>query len=136
MDKLGYFFCTLQNSHSKKKTSISLSYSKIYENLLKLLKEKNFIHDYCINFPSFAMSRKHEKKTVLVSLKYKKDMPMIQKIIRVSRPGRRIYFTASQLKNQKHEFFVYILSTPLGILCDQKALFHGVGGEVLCKIII
>jgi small subunit ribosomal protein S8 len=53
---------------------------------------------------------------------------------RVSKPSRRVYKKASELRPVKNGYGSLILSTPKGILTDVTARKDKVGGEALFEI--
>ena len=78
---------------------------------------------------------KNNKKTIQVELKYDdKEKSAINEIVRVSKPGRRVYKPASEIKNFKNGYGTIILSTNKGIVANDEAFAANVGGEVLCTV--
>jgi small subunit ribosomal protein S8 len=96
--------------------------------ILYILKDEGYITDF---------SKKNNEKFVdlEVQLKYagKKD-PVIKEIQRVSRPGRRVYMKAEEIKPEKSNLGIAIMSTSKGIITSKKAKKLNVGGEVICKV--
>ena len=64
---------------------------------------------------------------VVVSRRWPRDA-------RVSKPGRRVYSSISDLKPIKNGLGISILSTPKGVMSDNAARDANVGGEVLCRV--
>lgn len=58
----------------------------------------------------------------------------IRAIKRISKPGRRIYASATQIPRVLNGRGLVILSTSKGILSDRDARNAGVGGELLCEV--
>ena len=70
-----------------------------------------------------------------VVLKYNdQGEPAIRRLQRVSRPGRRVYRGADELKPVLNGLGVGIVSTSTGLLTDGEARQNRVGGEVLCEV--
>ena len=59
---------------------------------------------------------------------------MIQKIQRISKPGRRVYASIKSLPKVYNGLGISILSTPRGVMSDGEARAANVGGEVLCEV--
>ena len=59
---------------------------------------------------------------------------MIREIQRVSKPGRRVYSSVSNIPRVADGLGVSILSTPKGVMSDHEARNQNVGGEVLCRV--
>jgi len=73
--------------------------------------------------------------TIRIALKYGPDgEQLLSQIKRESRPGRRLYWSAKQVKPVLSGMGISILSTHAGILSDRECRKQKVGGEVLCTI--
>ena len=59
---------------------------------------------------------------------------MIRHIKRVSKPGRRVYSKAKDLRPVLNGQGISILSTSRGVVSDREARQQNLGGEVLCEI--
>ena len=69
-----------------------------------------------------------------IELKYFDGEPVIRKIERVSKPGRRVYSSVTSMPRVANGLGVTILSTPKGVMADHEAREKNVGGEVLCMV--
>ncbi len=69
-----------------------------------------------------------------IELKYFDDQPVIRKLERVSKPGRRVYATVDAMPRVANGLGVSIVSTPKGVMADHAARENNVGGEVLCTV--
>jgi small subunit ribosomal protein S8 len=161
MDKIADMFSSIQNAHQRGKSSVILPSSRMAKNILNVLYVEGYIKGYSevglisVAKPpkpdshfhpsaSMALPSKSKKKTSLVvSLGYAQGSlssnPKIQessihKILRLSRPGKRLYIQSSALNKVKRGLGSLLLSTSRGIMCDRDARFLGIGGEVLCQI--
>ena len=74
------------------------------------------------------------KSELSIELKYYEGSPVIQKIERVSTPGRRIYSKIRALPRVANGLGISILSTPRGVMSDNEAREANVGGEVICQV--
>ncbi len=102
-------------------------YSKIKEEIVKILKDEGFLANYRII----------EEKPVSilrVYLKYGPDrVAAIRKIQRVSKPGRRIYADKDSVPRVVGGMGVAVVSTSEGLLTDRECRKRGIGGEVLFR---
>lgn len=103
-------------------------YSKLCEDILKILKEEGYIMGY-----SKELDEK-KKYFLKIELKYLYGKPVISVINRVSKPGRRKYSKMKDLEKYYNGLGIFILSTPQGVICDYNARKKNVGGEVLCSV--
>ena len=70
-----------------------------------------------------------------VTLKYDADGdPVISKIGRVSRPGRRVYRGVREIPRVLNGLGISVLSTSRGVMSDREARSAGIGGEILCEL--
>jgi len=108
--------------------SLSVPYSGIKEELIRILKEEGYIS-------SFKTDENGPFKELSILLKYNRDRdPAIKKLQRVSRPGRRIYVGKDSIPVVLGGLGVNILSTSKGLMTGKKARKMSIGGEILCEI--
>jgi small subunit ribosomal protein S8 len=77
----------------------------------------------------------NNKEYFTILLKYTdQNRPLIQKIIRISKPGKRIYSTGKTVWKVNNGKGIYIFSTPYGLMTDNNARHYNIGGEIICYI--
>ena len=59
---------------------------------------------------------------------------MIRHIRRISKPGKRVYSGATDLRPVLNGLGISILSTSRGVVSDREARQRKLGGEVLCEL--
>ena len=102
----------------------------MHESVLEVLKDEGYI-------ASFSKQEIRKNISILnVKLKYYQNSGVIKSIARVSKPGRRVYYSIKDLKENKfcNGLGIVVLSTPKGVLSDKNAIHHNIGGEVLCTV--
>ena len=126
-DSIADFITRIRNAGSAKNKTTDIPYTRVRENLSKLLVDKGYIKNYTvISTEQFPFIR--------VELKYMQDgQHAIKEISRVSKPGRRVY-QGKDIKRYLGGLGLFILSTSKGILTDKEAREQNVGGEVLFRI--
>ena len=117
----------IKNSYLSRKENAIITYSKINMSILEILKNSNYIKDYTLIEDGF-------KKTMDVTLIYHGLKPAMTDVKIVTKPGRRIYTKAKDLKPVMGGMGMAILTTPSGVITDREAKKLNVGGEVLFKI--
>jgi small subunit ribosomal protein S8 len=127
-DPLGDMLTRIRNGQSASKTVVDCPFSKIRENVCKVLQDEGFIRGYEV-----AMGEGN-KKTLSIQLKYAEGRAVIREIGRVSKPGRRIYTGAKSMPRFYNGLGILVVSTPQGVMADHKARAANVGGEVLCQV--
>jgi len=60
--------------------------------------------------------------------------PRVRGMERVSRPSRRMYVGAKEIRSVNQGHGMTILSTPKGLMTDVDARKEHVGGEIICKV--
>ncbi len=118
----------IRNGQMARKTSITLYSSKEKICILKILKEEGYILSYEL------INSKNAILKIKIMLKYYKNKPVIFKIMRVSRPGLRIYKKKKDMPNILNGFGIAVVSTSKGIMTSVNAKKRGCGGEILCFV--
>ncbi len=127
-DPLGDLITRIRNAQMRKKSKVSSPASKLRGNLLDVLKAEGYIRGYSkVDFDG-------GKSEYEIELKYFDGQPVIREISRVSKPGRRVYTSVTNIPRVANGLGVTILSTPKGVMADHAAREANVGGEVLCKV--
>ena len=126
-DPISNFIISLKNASDARKESISVPYSALKESIAHTLMKAGYVS---------AVEKKGKKviKTLEVGLVYIGSEPRVHGILRISKPSRRIYQGANDIRMFKSGFGNTVISTPKGVLLDVDAKKHKVGGEVLFKI--
>jgi small subunit ribosomal protein S8 len=118
----------IRNAALRRQDATKLLYSKTVESILGVLQTKGYID-------SFKADESDVKRFIDVFLKYdEKGRSAITEIKRVSKPGRRTYTAAKEVKKFKHGFGTIIISTSKGVLSNDEAHKQNVGGEALCTV--
>ena len=118
----------IRNAAMRRLDATTLMHSKSVEAVVSILQDKGYID-------SFNVIEEGVKKTINVVLKYDEaGKTVINEMKRVSKPGRRVYKPASEIKRFKNGYGTIVVSTSKGVLPNDKAFELGIGGEVLCTI--
>lgn len=128
IDAIGNFLTIIRNGIMSSKMVVEVPHSNLKVEVTNLLKEEGFIKD-------LAVIDNDGKKTIKIFLKYdNKGESVIHEITRVSRPGRRSYKGATNIKPVIGGLGVSILTTSKGVITQKKAKELGIGGEVMCTV--
>ena len=118
----------IRNAAMRRMDVTTLVHSKSVEAMVGIMVEKGYVE-------SFNVIENGVKKTINVVLKYDENgRTVINEMKRVSKPGRRVYKPASEIKRFKNGYGTIIVSTSKGVLPNDKAFELGIGGEVMCTI--
>ena len=127
-DSLSDMLARIKNAHKANKAFTSCYSSKLNSNVLNVLKDEGYIRDFK------DIEVRQGIKNIQIDLKYHNGSPVIKKIVRVSKPGIRVYSKIKELSKPYGGLGISIISTPKGIMCDQQARDNNVGGEILCEV--
>ncbi len=118
----------IRNAAMRRLDVTTLVHNKSVEAIANILVEKGYIE-------SCNVVEDGVKKTINVVLKYDENgKTVINELKRVSKPGRRVYKPASEIKRFKNGYGTIIVSTSKGVITNDKAHELNVGGEVLCTV--
>jgi small subunit ribosomal protein S8 len=127
-DPIADLLTRIRNGYMARKDFVLVPFSKLKLKIIIVLKKEFFLDDYSI-------LNDDSKSSIKICLKYYGNkIPIVRKINRISKPGRRVYIKTHNIKKVLNGFGISIISTPIGLLTDQEAKKLGHGGEILCSI--
>lgn len=127
-DPVADMLTRIRNAQTAAKTQVSMPASKLKLAIAQVLHDEGYIADFTVaqTAPS--------KSELTIALKYFEGQPVIERIERISRPGRRVFRGKNELPKVIGGLGVAIVSTPKGLMSDRAARAAGHGGEVLCAV--
>jgi small subunit ribosomal protein S8 len=127
-DPIADMLTRIRNAVRVERPYVDMPISKVKRGLADVLKREGYIWDWQeVEAVPAAQLR--------IELKYGPNGErVIQKIRRVSKPGRRIYTKARDLRPILNGLGISIISTSRGVVSDREARQRNLGGEVLCEI--
>ena len=128
-DPISDMLTRIRNGQKARLSLVDIPYSKIKEKILVVLVQEGYIES-C----SQTEDKKSKFNCLQVKLKYLDGVPVIRKIDRVSKPGRRVYSSCDEISHYYGGLGSYVISTSKGILSDFDARKQRLGGEILCKL--
>lgn len=127
-DPVADMLTRIRNANAIKVPQVDVPASRLKRGIADVLKREGYIRDYRV------IEDEHQG-TLRIYLKYGPDGELvINKINRVSKPGRRIYRGVQEIPKVLDGLGIAVLSTSKGILSDGQAREAGVGGEVLAEV--
>ena len=128
-DPIADLLSRIRTAHSANHDRLDVPASKLKIEVCRLLKEQGYIESYEL------LDEDSIHHQIRVVLRYTPDgEPLIRHLQRVSKPGRRVYRGADELKPVLNGLGVGIVSTSQGLLTDREARERSIGGEVLCEV--
>jgi small subunit ribosomal protein S8 len=145
-DSLADMLTRIRNANRIERPAVDMPATKLKARVAQVLKDEGFIRDYQVGemvaddsgHPTFTpkTAEGHNPKAVLrIFLKYGDEgEKVIRKIERASRPGRRLYRRADQIKPVLDGLGIAVISTSRGVMSDRQARAQRLGGELLCTV--
>lgn len=124
-DPIADLLTRIRNGYLARLHVVEVPYSKMKDEILRILKKNGYIVDYTTN------KEAHNFSVTLQDVRKSKYVPSFR---RISRPGQRIYIKSLDIRKSRNGVGIYILSTPKGIITGYEAHSLGVGGELLCEV--
>lgn len=126
-DPIGDMISQIKNASLAGRTSVTLPYSRVKEQLAQIMKEAGYLSDV-------TKEGEAPKFLLTVKLRYKGRQPVISDLKRKSKPGLRVYVSKNTIPVVVGGMGVAIVSTSQGIMTGKEAKKRGLGGELLCEI--
>ena len=127
-DPIADLLSRIRNAGMAQHTVTTCPASKFKLGIVTVLKDAGFLSDVRVE-PHGGHSR------LVLGIRYQDDgRAMIGGIRRVSRPGRRVYVSSSDVPRIRNGLGIAVISTSKGVLSDQAARDASVGGEIVCEV--
>lgn len=127
-DPIADMLTRIRNSVRVERTFVDVPLSNVKKGVADVLKREGYIWDW-------EVIESTPTNILRIHLKYGLNGErVIQHVKRVSKPGRRIYLSATDLKPVLNGLGIRILSTSRGMVSDREARATNIGGEVLCEL--
>jgi small subunit ribosomal protein S8 len=128
IDPIGDLLTRLRNAYLARILEVKIPYSNLKSELLKILKKNKYILDFEV------VDEWNNKKSLFVKLNNVRETLYIPTFKRISRPSQRIYIWSKDIKKSRNWKWIYVLSTPKGLITWYEARALNVGWELLCEI--
>lgn len=127
-DPIADMLTRIRNAVRVERPYVDIPASKVKRGMADVLKREGYIWDWTVVEASPVPQLR-------IELKYGPNGErVIQRIRRVSKPGRRVYSTARDLRPILNGMGITIISTSRGVVSDREARQRNLGGEVLCEV--
>jgi small subunit ribosomal protein S8 len=129
-DPIADMLTRIRNAVRIERPQVAMPSSKVKRGLAEVLKREGYIWGW-----EEQQDESHPSSQLLIELKYGPNGErLIQHIKRVSKPGRRVYSGATDLRPVLNGLGISIISTSRGVISDREARQRKLGGEVLCEV--
>ena len=127
-DPIADMLTRVRNAVRIERPHVEMPSSKVKRGVAEVLKREGYIWD-------FQVEQQEPVEQLRLELKYGPNGErVIRHIKRVSKPGRRVYSKAKDLRPILNGLGISVISTSRGVISDREARQRNVGGEVLCEV--
>ena len=129
-DPIADYLTRIRNAQQAGHRVVDIPASNEKKALTEILYKNGYILKYTF------VETENKQGEIKIALKYDpiSRLPVIRELIRVSKPGRRIYKGAEELPKIINGLGISLISTSKGIMTDKDARKQHIGGEVLCYV--
>ena len=126
-DPIADMLTRVRNAVAVQKTEVSMPYSKVKQTVAEVLAKNNFVK-------KVEVSGEGNFKMLKIVINESQTNANITEIVRLSKPGRRLYSSAQQIPTVKNGRGIVVITTSKGIMAGSEAKAAGLGGELICKV--
>jgi small subunit ribosomal protein S8 len=127
-DPVADLLTRIRNASRAEHEKVDIPSSKLKVRVCEILKDEGFIKN-------FRVLEDQKQNTLRVYMKYgPSNEKVISGLVRISKPGRRVYVTHDKVPSILAGMGVAIVSTSQGVVTDRAARQQKVGGEVLAYV--
>ena len=128
-DPVADMITRIRNGLQVRRDFVEVGASRVKRSIAEVLSREGYIGDVR------NITARTGHPSLRIFLKYDDDgLPAIQRIGRISKPGRRVYSGVQEIPRVLNGLGISVLTTSQGILSDREARAQGVGGEILCEV--
>jgi small subunit ribosomal protein S8 len=134
-DPIADMLTRLRNAVQAKHTRVDVPASTLKSEVAKILQDEGYISGFKMIEEPSGGPKQTPLKRLRIFLKYgPHGERVISGIQRISRPGRRVYYSRDNVPPVLGGLGISILTTSRGVMTGRQAVKSGVGGEVLCNV--
>lgn len=126
-DPIADMLTRIRNAILVNKTEVVLPHSNLKETVAKTLADANFIDRVEVKPATVG-------KQLKIVINSEDANARITEIERLSKPGRRVYVSASEIPNVQQGRGIVVISTSKGVMSGSDAKKQRLGGELICKV--
>lgn len=127
-DPIADLLTRIRNGLHSKRDKVDVPASKLKREICRVLQTEGYIGE-------FTEIDDAKQGMIRITLRYQENgAPVIQGIVRVSKPSLRRYVGAKNIPIVLSGLGISILTTPKGVMSGKRARAERVGGEVVCRV--
>lgn len=126
-DPIADMLTRIRNAVMAGKTEVRLPASKLKLTIANKMKDVKYL-------AGVKVEESKPRNTLVLTINKDGENPNINEIVRLSKPGRRVYVSADEIPKVKNGRGIVLISTSKGVLFGQEAKKEHLGGELLMKV--
>lgn len=128
MDKIANMLIKIKNAGLAGHKTVEVPYSNLLAAIAECLVKGKFIAN------AKKITGKGDKFFLEMALVSNSNEPRISHVERISKPSKRVYIKAKDIKPVRQGYGMMVISTPKGVMIADDARKELVGGEALFRI--
>lgn len=126
-DPIADMLTRIRNAAAVGKQQIVLPHSKIKQTVAEQLAKAGYLADV-------KVIEQKPQSSIEITINEAGQNSTITEIVRMSKPGRRVYVKADEIPRIKNGRGVVLVSTSKGVMTGDNARKQRLGGELICKV--
>ncbi len=126
-DPIADLLTRIRNAGMVGKNEIRVPTSKLKFAVAKELKKANYLSDVKVEATK-------PRDTLVIEINKPGENCAITEIVRLSKPGRRVYVGVNEIPKVKNGRGIVLISTSKGVVSGNDAIKQRLGGELLLKV--
>jgi small subunit ribosomal protein S8 len=126
-DPIADLLTRIRNASMVGKTEVRVPTSKIKKVVAEQLKKNGYIVEV-------KTEANKPRDTLVITINEPGTNPTFTELTRLSKPGRRLYVSASDIPRVKSGRGIVLISTSKGVITGGEAVKQRLGGELLLKV--
>ena len=133
-DPIADMLTRIRNATMARHARVDVPASRLKAEIARILESEGYIQGFKM-VDETAKPGERVERLIRIFLKYgPRGERVISGFQRVSRPGRRVYFSSDSVPPVLGGLGTSIMTTSHGVMTGRDAARSGVGGEVLCNV--
>lgn len=126
-DPIADMLSRIRNAARAKKRETVVPRSRVKWEIAKILERQGFLEQ--------VQGRgEGPHAEIVITLRYQDREPVVRNLVRISKPGRRLYVGWEDIKRVNSGYGVAIISTSQGLMTGEEARRRRLGGELLAEV--
>jgi small subunit ribosomal protein S8 len=126
-DPISDMLTRIRNAIAVNRNEVAMPYSGVKERVAKILAENNFVDEV-------KVIDGDKTKQLTIKINPASENARITEVVRLSKPGRRMYTSADDIPTVKRGRGIVVISTSQGVMTGKDAKSKRLGGELICKV--